>query len=70
MIHSPYLAKPGKKVDLSKLETADTGKFKDKDEAQPAIEKNHPLRHRIELVIPDRLPFGNIAAPSLSCAGA
>ena len=38
MIHSPYLAKPGKKVNLDKIPTDDTGHFKDKDDAQPAIE--------------------------------
>jgi PPK2 family polyphosphate:nucleotide phosphotransferase len=40
MIHSPYLVTPGKKLNLAKLETADTGKFKDKETALPAIEKN------------------------------
>ncbi len=33
MIDSPYLAKPGKKINLSDYDTADTGKFKDKTEA-------------------------------------
>src|SRR5262245_52988649 len=40
MIHSPYLAKPGKKVNLDKIPTDDTGHFKDKESALPAIEKN------------------------------
>jgi len=40
MIHSPYLAKPGKKINLSKYKTDDTGKFKDKENAQPAMDKN------------------------------
>src|SRR5437763_2881234 len=40
MIHSPYLAKPGKKVNLNKFPTDDTGHFKDKDDAQPAIDKH------------------------------
>jgi PPK2 family polyphosphate:nucleotide phosphotransferase len=45
MIKSKYLAKPGKKVKLSKLDTADKGKFKDKQEAQEASEKNlHKLK--------------------------
>src|SRR5947209_12787247 len=40
MSHSPYLAKLGKKINLSKLPTDDTGKFKDKEDAQPAMDKN------------------------------
>ena len=40
MIKSKYLVTPGKKVKLSKLETSDKGKFKDKDDAQNAMEKN------------------------------
>jgi PPK2 family polyphosphate:nucleotide phosphotransferase len=45
MIKSKYLVKPGKKVKLSKLDTSDKGKFKDKAEAQDASEKNlHKLK--------------------------
>ncbi len=40
MIHSPYLAEPGKKLNLSKFSTSDTGKFKDKEDAWPSTEKN------------------------------
>src|SRR5438034_865314 len=40
MIDSPYLAVPGKKLKLSKRATDDTGGFKDKDGAAPAVEKN------------------------------
>jgi PPK2 family polyphosphate:nucleotide phosphotransferase len=45
MSKSKYLVKPGKKVKLSKLDTADKGKFKDKAQAQEASEKNlHKLK--------------------------
>jgi PPK2 family polyphosphate:nucleotide phosphotransferase len=45
MTKSKYLVKPGKKVKLSKLDTSDKGKFKDKAEAQEASEKNlHKLK--------------------------
>lgn len=40
MIKSPYLVKPGKPFKLSKLDTADQGHFKDKEDAESAIEKN------------------------------
>ncbi len=40
MLDFPYLAKPGKKVDLSKMDTADKGDFKDKQEAAHPIQKN------------------------------
>ena len=40
MIHSPYLVEPGEKLNLSKLDPADTGKFKDKDDAAAAVAKN------------------------------
>src|SRR5438874_8753952 len=40
MVDSPYLVQPGKKFKLSKLDPDDTGKFKDKDDAQDDIEKN------------------------------
>jgi PPK2 family polyphosphate:nucleotide phosphotransferase len=40
MIKSPYLVKPGKDLKLSKLDTADTGDFKAKEDAAPAIEKH------------------------------
>ena len=48
MIDSPYLATPGKKINLSKFATDDTGKFKDKEAAQPVIEKN--LRKLAKLI--------------------
>ena len=40
MIESPYLVKPGKKLRLSKLDTADKGDFEDKEDAERAIGKN------------------------------
>jgi PPK2 family polyphosphate:nucleotide phosphotransferase len=40
MIESPYLAKPGKKINLAKLATDDTGPFKDKEDAKGATVKN------------------------------
>lgn len=40
MVDSPYLVQPGKKFKLSKLDPDDTGKFKDKEDAQADIEKN------------------------------
>jgi len=40
MVHSPYRAEPGKKIDLSKWSTDDTGQFKDKADAKAAIKKN------------------------------
>jgi PPK2 family polyphosphate:nucleotide phosphotransferase len=47
MIDSPYRAEPGKKVDLSKWATDDTGRFKHKGDAKPAVKKN--LKRLIEL---------------------
>jgi PPK2 family polyphosphate:nucleotide phosphotransferase len=40
MIESPYLVKPGKKVDLSRFSTDDTGHFKDKEQAREVAAKN------------------------------
>jgi PPK2 family polyphosphate:nucleotide phosphotransferase len=40
MVHSPYRVEPGKKIDLSKWPTDDTGPFSDKSEARGAIKKN------------------------------
>ena len=40
MIDSPYLVTPGKKLELSKHDPDDTGKFKDKDDAKADVEKN------------------------------
>lgn len=40
MIDSPYLVKPGKKLDLSKHDPDDTGSFKHKDDAKDDVEKN------------------------------
>ena len=40
MIDSPYLVEPGKKLSLSKLDTADTGKFRDKAAAAAATARN------------------------------
>lgn len=40
MIDSPYRVVPGKKLKLADRPTNDTGPFKDKDDAAPAIEKN------------------------------
>jgi len=47
MVHSKYLVEPGKKVDLSKWPTDDTGPFKDKDDARDATKKN--LKRLVEL---------------------
>jgi PPK2 family polyphosphate:nucleotide phosphotransferase len=40
MIDSPYLVEPGKKLKLSKHDTADKGKFEDREEAETVIAKN------------------------------
>lgn len=40
MIDSPYLVKPGHKVDLSKFPSDDTGEFKDKADAKEDAEKH------------------------------
>jgi PPK2 family polyphosphate:nucleotide phosphotransferase len=40
MVHSHYRVEPGKKVDLSKWSTDDTGPFADKHEAKDPTEKN------------------------------
>jgi PPK2 family polyphosphate:nucleotide phosphotransferase len=40
MIQSPYLVAPGSKVRLNDYKTDDTGKFKDKSDAQPDTQKN------------------------------
>jgi PPK2 family polyphosphate:nucleotide phosphotransferase len=54
MIDSPYLARPGKKLKLSHFDTADTGSFKDKDDAKPAIAKNlRKLKKLQELLYAD-----------------
>lgn len=47
MIDSPYLVQPGRKLKLSKRATDDTGRFKDKDDAEKAWRKN--LEHLDEL---------------------
>jgi PPK2 family polyphosphate:nucleotide phosphotransferase len=47
MVHSKYRVEPGKKVDLSKWPTDDTGPFKDKDDARDATKKN--LKRLVEL---------------------
>jgi PPK2 family polyphosphate:nucleotide phosphotransferase len=39
MIHSRYLARPGKKVNLASLDPADTGHFQDKAQAAQELEK-------------------------------
>jgi len=43
----PYLVTPGKKFKLSKVDPSDSGKFKNKEAAEPAIEEN--LRQLDEL---------------------
>jgi len=40
MIDSPYLVQPGKKFRLNDIDPNDTGRFKNKQDAKPAIEKN------------------------------
>jgi PPK2 family polyphosphate:nucleotide phosphotransferase len=40
MIDSPYRAKPGRKHNLSKVDTASTGKFADKEDAAAETSKN------------------------------
>lgn len=47
IVDSPYLATPGKKFDLNKAGTDDTGKFKDKSDGRDATAKN--LEHLDEL---------------------
>ncbi len=47
MVHSKYRVEPGKKLDLSKWSTDETGTFKDKEDARGTIKKN--LKRLIEL---------------------
>jgi PPK2 family polyphosphate:nucleotide phosphotransferase len=47
MVHSKYRVEPGKKIDLSKWPTDDTGPFKDKQDAKGTTKKN--LARLIEL---------------------
>ena len=47
MIDSPYLVEPGKKINLSKWPTDDTGSFNGKKDAKPHIKKN--IKRRVEL---------------------
>jgi PPK2 family polyphosphate:nucleotide phosphotransferase len=47
MSHSPFRVEPGKKVDLSKWPTDETGPFKDKSQAKDAIKKH--VKRLIEL---------------------
>jgi PPK2 family polyphosphate:nucleotide phosphotransferase len=47
MVHSPYRVEPGKKVDLSKWATDDTGPFKGKEDAKHDIKRN--IKRLIEL---------------------
>jgi PPK2 family polyphosphate:nucleotide phosphotransferase len=49
MPDSPYLAVPGRKLNLSKCKTDDTGDFKEKDDALPAIEKNLQKLRKLQL---------------------
>ncbi len=54
MIDSPYLAKPGKKVDLSKIDTADKGHFRDKEHAAETARKDtQKLREQQDLLYAD-----------------
>ena len=50
-IDSPYLVEPGKKLKLDKLATDDTGKFKDKDNVQPVVQKNLQELARLQEVL-------------------
>ena len=48
MIDSPYLVKPGSKFKIRSRATDDTGPFKDKEDAQPAVEKNLETMARLQ----------------------
>jgi PPK2 family polyphosphate:nucleotide phosphotransferase len=50
MIDSPYLVKPGKKVDLNDISPSDTGSFSNKKDALEAIAKNLDDLRRLQSV--------------------
>jgi PPK2 family polyphosphate:nucleotide phosphotransferase len=47
MVHSPYRVEPGKKINLAKWPSDDTGPFKHKNDAKDGTKKN--IEHLIEL---------------------
>ena len=51
MFESDYLVRPGKKLKLKDRPTNDTGPFKDKEEAEPFIQKNKDRIHELQDVL-------------------
>jgi PPK2 family polyphosphate:nucleotide phosphotransferase len=51
MIDSPYLVKPGKKLNLSKHDPDDTGRFKHKDDAKEDVEKNLRILDELQEIL-------------------
>ena len=51
MVKSKYLVKPGKKLKLSRLDTSQKGGFKDKEDAQAAVEKNLSKLKKLQNVL-------------------
>jgi len=51
MIDSPYLVRPGAKFKLSKVNTSDTGKFKDKREAAEESDRNLERLEELQRVL-------------------
>lgn len=49
MINSRYLVEPGKKIDLSKISTDETGEFKDKDQASGIVQDNLNKLSKLQL---------------------
>jgi PPK2 family polyphosphate:nucleotide phosphotransferase len=54
MIDSPYLVKPGKKIKLPKIDTADNGHFENKEAAAEVMQKDqHKLKKLQDLLYAD-----------------
>ncbi len=51
MTNSPYLVRPGAKVDLGKTRTKDTGSFRDKQDAEEALRANSTELARLQQVL-------------------
>ena len=51
MIDSPYIVQPGKKIRLSDIPTDDTGDFKEKHDAKPAVRKHLKRLNELQEVL-------------------
>jgi len=70
MIDSSYRVNPGEKLNLSKFDTSDTGKFKDKEDAKPAVKKNlRKLDNLQELLYADSSKALLIVLQAMDTAG-